>query len=590
MTCRDVFYYSIPQANPYDPNSILNPNYIPDDDCSPSFSILIYLGGTAHEFNCFYHPPTMTIEENRGFERGKATFRITDYNRTQFNLPFIPVMNLHCEIWNFTQNDLFHSGPIVEVEPIFLSRRCDGTEAMYYDITVSNKIELFERNYVYERYENVTTGFIAKDIIKRWTMLDDSDIDPTIGNIIEDFRVAKLYPSQVLQRILDLEPTWTFWVDWETEKPQIGETSQSYNTILNITESNVYSYFDNNKLILAPDNSSIHNVIIFEFNMKYGEGTCSIKKGDNIVFGQNTDFTAFVSEGSQIRINGSDSIYTIDRIYNETTLRISGNYQEDTIVTAVPFEILGGIGVVTVTDQSSIARMAALNNESGPLAGRYEFAVPNDNEYYSYQEAINIARAYLLRYSEALISGRAYSDNDKISLRSLHAGQVINFNLPTSRKVTADIVIEKLVKKDTGAKLCRIVTTPGEDRIDPLWEYDFDFKDRMFDARNQIKRLMADVRRSRVTDSNDIIYKMDFSEQLFIDDCVELVPPIEIQEGLIVDDNTQFVDPVQFSDELGIDDNVALVIPPAGPYYTTPTTSGHRDGYVIGGTKFGFVS
>ena len=530
----------------------------------------------------------MTVEENRGFERGKATFRITDYDRQMHNLPFIPVMNLRCEIWNLTQNDLFHAGPIVEVEPIFLSRRCNGTESMYYDITVSDETELLERILVNERYENVTTGFIVRDVIRRFTLLDETDIDPTIGSIMTDFRVTKKYASQVIQRILDLEPTWTFWVDWETHKPQIGETSTTYNTILNVTETNVYTLFDNNKLILAPDNSVVRNRVYFYFNNRYNAGLCSITKGDDIVFGVGTEFTLYVTEGSQIRIDGDDSLYTVQTVYNDTQLRISSAFQEPDILTAVPFEVLGGQAVVVVEDAASIAKMAAYKNEDGPLAGIYEYEVPNENEYYTRAEAVQIAKAHLLRFVEPLIAGKGYSDNSKISIRGLHAGQVINFSLPRSRFVTADVVIQKIVKKDTGAKLCRIDTTPGEDRIDPLWRYNFDFKDRMFDSRNQIKRLMADVRNSRAGDS-DLIYNVKIvSEQIFVDDCVELIPPLEVACGLNITDDVNFVEPVQFESELQIEDDVNLIVPPVGPYFITPTP--RQEGYVIGGTKFGFVS
>ena len=40
MACRDVFQYNIPQADPFDPDSLLNPDFVPDPDCiDPSFSI-----------------------------------------------------------------------------------------------------------------------------------------------------------------------------------------------------------------------------------------------------------------------------------------------------------------------------------------------------------------------------------------------------------------------------------------------------------------------------------------------------------------------------------------------------------------------
>lgn len=585
--CRDQLGYNIPQPNPFDPDSILNPNYIARNCPDPAISIKIRLGDTWYQFNKFYNPPSLEIEENRGFERGKATFRITDSDKYQFNLPFLPLIDLEIEIWNLTENDLFFAGRIAEVEPRSITRRCDGTEVIYFDITCTDKTIDFERIIVSERYENVTTGFIVKDVVKRFTLFDDSDIDPLIGQTVVDYRVNLKYPAQIIQEILQLEPTWTFWVDLQTNRPQIGETSATYNTIINATEPNVYTIFDLPTLMLSADNSIVKNSVLFIYNQAYRIGTCSIATGDTILFGQGTNWLDFVTEGAEIRINNDDAVYTVERVISDLEIRLGSAYQEDP-VTAVPYEISGIKSAIQIEDQASIERMALLNNETGPLAGRYEMVAPQDDGNYTREEAALIANSYLIRYTEPLITGRATSDNSKISLRSLHAGQVINFNLPVSRSVIADVVIQRLVKKDTGAMLCRIDTTPGEDRIDPLFRYDFDFKDRIFDARNQIKKLLADVRRLRVAGTDEIFLNKIVAERLFVDDCVELVEPIGGSCELLINSLVSFVDPLTLQNELEISDSITLTSPPSGPYYTTPTA--RQAGYCIGANNFGFCS
>lgn len=589
MTC-DLISFPIPTIDPYDPNSILNPAYNPDTGCiEPGFRILIYVGTTPWDFSCFYNPPSMEIEENRGFERGFAQFKITDYSPTAFNLPFIPLVDQKIEIWNRNQTDLFFEGRIADVEPNLIVRRCDGTEVMYFEIKCSDmKIDL-ERILVSERYENVHTGFIVKDVITRFTFFDASAIDPLSGQLIKDIRFNHDYVSQVIERILDLEPTWTFWIETGTRRIRIGETGLSYNTIANATETNVYDLFDAQDLVISTDSSIVRNRIYFWYNQRYASGLVSVTLGSNVVFGTDTEFTRYVQEGAEIRINNSVSTYTVERIFSDVELRISSPYQDiDVISTNVPFEITGSKSAIIVEDSASIALMAAINNETGPLAGLYEYKVPDESVAYTREQALQIAKAHLLRYIEPLIKGKAKTNNTKLPTRGLHAGQVINFNLPVSRKVSADVVIQQIRKRDTGALLCRVDTEPGEDRIDPYMIYDIDFQDRVFDTRNQIKRIMADVREIQFGDTTLIENVKIITENVFIQDCVDIIEPIGGTSTLEISDSIDFIDPTTFTDELEIEDTIALIIPPAGPYFTTPTP--RQAGFCIGVNNFGFTS
>lgn len=551
---------------------VLNPSYIePVGSNKPGFSIQIFIGTTPYQFDYFYNPPSMEIEENRGFERGRCKFQITDYDPESFNLPFIPAIGQTVDISNFTQNDQFFAGKITEVERNLIVRRCDGTEVMVYDIVCSDLTIDFERWLVAERYVDVTTGFIARDVIRRFTFFNYNLIDPLEGQVVADLRFNHETVASVLQRILELEPTWTFWFEPQTKEVYIGEASNVYNTIMYITESNVYDYFYPPTFQLDPDNTIVRNRVKFFYNQRYNIGTVSVAEGDTVILGQGTQFLDYVREGSQIRINNSDSVYSIQRVLSDTEIWISSPFQEETILTAVPYEITGSQSLIVIQDAASISAMAIINNETGVLAGVYEYKVPNDSSPYTRTEAEAIARSHLLRYSTPLISGKGESYNSQITLRSLHAGQVINFNLPVSRQVIADVIIQQLVKRDTGALLERIDLEPGEDRVDPLLKYDFDFKDRIFDVRNQIKRLQIDIRRNTFDDDVVIWYNFQIPEQIQIDDEVSLTPPIYMPESIEISDSIAFTEP-----------------PTAGPYYTTPT--GNTACYCIGRTQWGFTS
>jgi hypothetical protein len=550
----------------------VNPFYVePIGSNKPGFSLKIFIGSTPYQFDYFYNPPSMEIEENRGFERGSCRFTITDYDPTSFNLPFIPAIDQKIEVWNYTENDLFFSGRIVEVQRNLIVRRDDGTEVMVYDIECTDLTIDFERILVAERYVGVTTGFIARDVIRRFTFFNYNLIDPLEGETVTDLRFNQEYVSSVLQRILELQPTWTFWYDATTREVYIGEAASIYNTVMNITESNVYEYFYPPTFQLDPDNTIVRNRVKFFYNSLYEVGTVSIAEGDTVVFGQGTDFSTYVKEGSSIRINNSESVYNVQRILSETELWISSPFQETTIVTGVPYQITGSPSLVVVQDSASIAAMALINGETGINAGVYEYKVPDDSSPYTRVQATAIAQSHLLRYSTPLISGKGESYNSQITLSSFHAGQTINFNLPTSRQVVADVIIQQLTKRDTGGLLERIDLVPGEDRVDPLLKYDLDFKDRIFDIRNQIKRLQIDIRRT--TFDEDLIVWHD----------------VQVPEMINIDDQVTLAEATYVTEELEIDDNIDFRTPPtAGPYYTNPT--GNTAGYCIGRTQWGFAS
>lgn len=496
-----------------------------------AFKIKLFSGGSPTEFQDYYVSKTLEIEENRGFERGTARFRIADYGLNNTVLPYVPIIGQRIEIWNASEDTLFFVGRIAEAERTLIVQRCNQTEATFFDIVCTDLKIDFERILVSERYEGQTIGFIIRDVVRRFTFYSEVGILPDQGIILPDYRVSFQYPSQIIQQLLDIQADWTVWFDWLNEIVYAGEVDALDNLILSVNDATVYDYFDADKLTLSFDESVIKTSAIFIYNQRYSEGTVYVRQGSNVVFGSvdppdpvATQFTQFVKPNAQIRIGNSESVYTIQEVRNDFTLVLSSPFQEEDILVSSqePYEITGTRSALKIEDQDAIDRLSLINDETGNLAGKYEFLVPTDSNAYTREEAELIARSHLKRYTEPLITGSGESDNVKIPNQELHAGQAIDFNLPNGKNIQAITIIQQIVKRDDGAIICRSEYPPFnplETRIDPLFRYSFNFRDRIFETRNQIKRLMADVRRGFASDDIDVESIFTINERfIFTDD------------------------------------------------------------------------
>lgn len=602
MTCRDIIVTPLPTVDPYNPESVLTPGWVVDTESNrAAFSILIYVGSTPYEFNQYYAPPTMRIEEYRGAERGKATFTVTDFSPDQVILPFVPSQGMRVVIRNFTGDDTYMDGQVATVDPTLIVRREDMTEVTAYNITVSDQSPNLERKLVFERYTNVPVGFIIKDLIRRYTFFDDSAIDPTQGVVLQDFRLNGVYVAQAIERLLDIEQTWTYYIDPATGQFLVGDISDPVLTVLNVNDSDVYEYFNAPDLKLNLDDTSVRNRVYFPYKTKYNTGTVSVLQGESVVFGQGTLFLGNVQAGARLVVNGSTAAYTVEEPETDLQLRISSPFQESDILTGVPFVIINEQPqMIIVEDTASIARMAAINNEtSSPkvdLQGVYEYIVPLDNAAYTREEAYQVANSHLVNYTDPIVVGSAKTDNTKLNFANLHAGQAIEFNLPISKKVVATMVMQKLVKQDTGAVIERDLfdDTPTDPRIDPFMVYEMDFRDRMFDLRNQIKRLGSDVRRLDTADDTEIFITKIFGERIFVDDCLEVGGDLAVDLGteeIYVTDLTQINPPMSFDEEIGVEDTVTLLEPIVdSPYHIQPVSGGISAGYIVGLTRYSEIA
>lgn len=111
--------------NPVTSPGFLNPNYIEPDGPGCAWSIKIYYGGEAYQFNWFYGSQSMEISSVFG-ERGSARFTIADYDEEKSVLPFIPVEEQYIEIYNINEDHLYFAGYIREVNPRLLSVRANS--------------------------------------------------------------------------------------------------------------------------------------------------------------------------------------------------------------------------------------------------------------------------------------------------------------------------------------------------------------------------------------------------------------------------------------------------------------------------------
>ena len=598
MTVNDCLFTLTDLSNLVctDPSVSLNPDYVDDPNCpEAAFSIRIWIGDVSYQFNKFYWSKTMSIEENRGFERGNAKFTICDFDPDNPCLPFVPGLEQRITISNYTEDDIYFEGKITEVKPEHIVRRDCGTEVLKYHITCSDIRTELERILIAESYENVTTGFIIRDVIRRFTPLDHTEIDPLIGTVVKDFRVNQRYPSQVIQRILDIQTAWTFWIDQETGKAYVGDILESINqTGLYIDEDNVYSIFDKGSFYLAPDTRALRNKVRFFYNRRYTGGLASATTGSVNVLGFETDWTDKMS-GGKFRFANNNAEYTVSAVLSTTSLRLSSEFQEP-IITTQPYELSGMRAFVEIGDHNSIMCQAELRNENALTTGdfkyygEYQAIVSEDNNSYTVEEARDIAKSYLLDFSEPMLRGNADTNNVKLTLPGLRAGQSFRVDLPISRNIKADIIIQRIVRKDLGGVICRADIDPTDTRIDPIMSIDLDLDDRIFDERNQIKRLMADVRRVVTVDTEEVEVGTIIAERIISQTCLSLIDPLQADEETEVSCSISLTGPglvIEDESEIGC----ALITTtsfPAGPFYTTPT--GNPAGYAIGRTKYAAFS
>jgi hypothetical protein len=150
------------------------------NEAIPSWSIRIYYNDTGYQFGWFCRAGSMRITSTFS-QRGEAAFVIEDNDEDGQIVPFVPVFEQRIEIWNFNEDHLYFSGFVRDVDPQYVALRADGTEVASYTVVCTDLYHELERKPVREIYENRKLGFILKDVIARYTTLDASAIDTSLG-------------------------------------------------------------------------------------------------------------------------------------------------------------------------------------------------------------------------------------------------------------------------------------------------------------------------------------------------------------------------------------------------------------------------
>lgn len=522
--------------NPATQANFLKPGYEEPDLFGGSWSIKIFYNGTAYEFNHFYGTQhDMRIESNFG-QRGQATFTLSDPYDDESIFPFIPVNEQYIEIWNSTNTHLYFSGFLRDVDPRMLAVRNDLTEAADYRIVATDLYHELERESITDIYLGKKIGFIIKDVITRYTTLDASEIDATLGFTIESYPINAKTPSQVITHLVDLLGKTTYVIDGPTRKFKLLDVDAGgakFSTT--ITDSNLYDYFDRDTFSLRRQTDSIQNEIELHFNLRYTAGTVNVANASPIVAGfgspPQTDWDDLPAD-LRFKLKNSDAIYTVNKNLSSGAtqeLRLSSAYQEAS-ATDQEYELIGHRTRVRVSDTESQGVMSRVRGDSG----RFVFVVSEDNNNFTYTEARRFASA-LLSLSQPLPKGQGTTFNTVFQEFPLTAGKVLPFSLPQSKRYVGDVVVQQVILSDLGGQIEAYEHASGQPQ--PNLRIDMVFTATLNSRQAQMRKVMMDLRKVKVNFDDDNIQRYaKLTETMVWNDCLHARRPVQISELLSISD------------------------------------------------------
>lgn len=516
--------------NPATSSNFLNPNYVEPDGPGCAWSIKIYYNNTAYQFSWFYSSQSMEITSVFG-ERGSAKFVIDDYDEESSILPFVPVEEQYIEIYNFTEEQLYFAGYIRDVQARLLAVRSDGSEACEYTLTCTDLFHELERKPVRKVYTNKKLGFILRDVIKRFTTLDASAIDSTLGITVASYPINAKYPSQVLTNIAELTNT-TYFIEPKTRRLWLLPRDDGGATFpTSITDENLYDYFDRDTFSLRRQNDAIKNQIEFWFDERYDKGTVNVSHGSATVLGFGspplTDWDDLPAN-LQFKLKNSDAVYTVQKNNSgggAQDLTLSSVYAETT-ATNQPYELRGNRRRLFVSDEESIGLMRTLRGDDGI----FTYVVSEDQNALTWDEARRFASA-MLALSRPLPQGQATTYNTVFPYFPLLAGKVLGFSLPNSKHFIGNVVIQQIIIRDLGGQVDEADFPGGETH--PLLQIDFIFTATLTQAQTQMRKIMQDLRKVQVNaDDKAVEDYRRIAETFALKDCVHIDAPIPLAEQL----------------------------------------------------------
>lgn len=496
-----------------------------------AWSILIYYNGTAYEFKWFYEGQTMRISKVFG-QRGQFTFNVADDHEYQQVLPFRPIEEMPCEVWAGGQQ--YASGFLIDVDPRFVGQRDDLSDAAVYQITCTDLYHELELALVREVYTDKKLGFILKDVLSRYTSLDASDVDATLGFTVESFPINKKTPAQVLQHIADLLGM-TYWIQSSTRKVKLTTRDNSGTRFTTqFTDANVYDYFDHATFSLRKQVDQVKTAIELDYKSRYNAGTVNVAQDSNIVAAYGEDPETFwdgLPADLQFKLAGSDAVYTVESNLSDgetQELRLTSDFKEVNAENQA-YELRGNPASIYLTDEDAIDRLKAIRG-GGTGIRLYQMSV--DDNYFTSTEAFQLARALLI-LSSPLPQGQGTTYNTVFQEFPLEAGRTLPFNLERTKRFVGDVVAQTINITDIGG----IVVINGQDH--PRCQIDFGFTAVYTSDQAQMRKLMQDARKPQIGlgDSNEVRKRVRLKELILMKDCIHAIRPIAINESMEVTDS-----------------------------------------------------
>jgi len=386
-----------------DPDFVLPGWTEPSGSLESSLSIEIKHDGTWYEFGWWYISASLSINSRYG-EAGVCEFAFTTGSKNQQEVPFVPPANMLVRIQNRDKTKLYFTGYTRHASPNFISRN-DVTFEEKQEVVISCTDlyhELEKKKNIKDRYLDKTTFFVLKDVIRRHTNLDHTQIDATKGRIVDDFRIEIESPAEVLQRVLDIEQTYTFKIRMSDSALLIDEKGAStFQIPQEITSENLYDFFSTDFKI-EHDYDYIKNVIEIWFTERYSVGTANAGFGSPFVVGftGDEDWHLLDTRDAKFRFLNDAKYYSIKENPSVAgppkviELVLQSNFDEPS-ETNEPYEIVGQRRPVVVRSSSSIEYQKRVSGGSGEITD----VIPIDNSNpLTFAQGLFIAHTYLAMF------------------------------------------------------------------------------------------------------------------------------------------------------------------------------------------------
>ena len=582
-------YYGSPMYK-----DLTNPYFDPDLPYPlGNFCIEMHYKGEWRDFSKFLVGKKTRIVKRFGSLRGQAQFQLADDGP----LPAMPLVltenteGLATRIWNRNKTKLYFRGWLVDCDPYDMAVRDDLSLKTVWNLTIGDLSTELDRRRIRQVYRDVSLGYIAVDALTKAAPFFDVSAIPTTGTeagmVVKRLPFMNASPAQVLETILRLEPTWTYWIDETLDKPKIYLGDREYiASVCSITDQNVWKLIEWRSLKLKTDKSLLRNHIIMEYTEAYDVGTVDVLEGGQIIYGNGTKFYGNVDANTTIQVDGLDATYTINQ--NRSTLDesieeldiTSGYLGPDGV--NLPYVIRGATRYVEEVDDTSIQQERLIRGDDGIIT----WVVEQRDLLLTKDEAQLFARS-LLKFSRPLLNGGFRAKNYNFHQFEIDPGKTIDLDLQQTKGTRGKAVISEVAYSD--ANHGGYFTT-ADGKEEPELDIEVRITDREFLELERLRSLWASTHRFSVNEASDNIRKSKrVNDFLFMKGCAHLVLPLLGRDTLSIQDTQPRIHRFrQGQDTFSMSDEPAEIteIDTTGTFKTFPGTGG-RSARCIGATGYG---